>query len=98
MSERAKEGGLKFDDDKPPMDLLPFDALTLVAKVLGFGRRKYEANSWRGIHESRYEAAMLRHYAAIQRGEVNDPESGLPHTAHLACCALFICALRDGGK
>lgn len=33
--------GLKFDSDKVPMDLLPYESLEEVAKVLGFGERKY---------------------------------------------------------
>lgn len=85
----------KFDQDKPMMNLLPFDALEEVAKILTYGAKKYSANSWRGVPDAldRYKAAMLRHLTAIQNGEENDIESGLSHTAHMACNALFICAL-----
>jgi hypothetical protein len=41
---------------------------------------------------------MLRHAFAIQRGEINDPESGLPHAAHIMCCAAFIVELQKPRK
>jgi hypothetical protein len=85
-------GGQKHDAKKPRMDLLPFEALEEVAKVLTFGARKYAANSWQKLDcaESRYTAALLRHLVAIQRGERFDAESGLLHVAHMATNALFL--------
>lgn len=35
------EIGKKFDNDKPMMNLLPFEALEEVAKVLTYGANKY---------------------------------------------------------
>jgi hypothetical protein len=83
--------GMKFDTDKPRMDLLDANALEGLAKVLTFGAQKYAANNWRnGIEYSRLTAAILRHLMAIQRGEDIDPESGLPHVDHLGCCWMFL--------
>ena len=83
--------GLKYDQDKPRMDLLDPDHLEDVARVLSFGARKYAAHNWRnGIAVSRLIAASYRHLGAINRGEDIDPESGLPHTAHLGCCVMFL--------
>lgn len=83
--------GMKFDKEKPRMDLLDADALEGLAKVLTFGAQKYAANNWRnGIEYSRLTAAILRHLMAIQRGEDLDPESGLPHIDHLGCCWMFL--------
>lgn len=91
IKDLTPEGGLKFDTNKPRMDLLDFDALEGLAKVLTFGAQKYAAHNWRGgISYSRLTAAMLRHLAAIQRGEDIDPESGLPHVDHLGCCWMFL--------
>jgi hypothetical protein len=92
---RETRAGLKFDDGKPRMELLPFDALELVARVLTFGARKYAAHSWRLVKPGleRYRGAMLRHLAAIDRGEDCDRETGLRHWAHIACNALFCAAL-----
>lgn len=52
---------------------------------------KTGAHNWRGgIAYSRLIAAALRHLFAIMRNEDTDPESGLPHTAHLSCCIMFL--------
>jgi hypothetical protein len=91
IKDLTPEGGLKYDEQKPRMDLLDFDALEGLSKVLTFGANKYAAHNWRkGISYSRLTAAMLRHLAAIQRGEDIDPESGLPHIDHLGCCWMFL--------
>lgn len=83
--------GMKFDTEKPKMDLLDPLALEGLANVLTFGARKYAAHNWRsGISNSRLIAAMLRHLFAIMRGEDIDPESGLPHIDHLGCCWMFL--------
>lgn len=73
------------------MDLLDWDALEGIAHVLTFGARKYVSNNWRGgISYSRIISSLLRHLAAIQRGEDVDPESGLPHIDHVGCNAMFL--------
>ena len=84
--------GIKHDGDKIRMDLLPFEALEAVAEVLTRGTRKYSDNGWQTVEngERRYLAALLRHLAARERGEMTDPESGLLHAAHMAADALFI--------
>lgn len=87
----VKNTGLKFDQDKPRMDLLDAAALEGLAQVLTFGANKYAAHNWRnGLAYSRLIAAMLRHLFAIQRGERVDPESGLPHIDHVGCCWMFL--------
>lgn len=86
--------GSKFDGDKPRMDLLDSDFLEEVASVLTFGAKKYAAHNWRGgIAYSRLIAAAYRHLGAINRGEDIDPESGLPHVAHLGCCVMFLSSM-----
>jgi len=91
IKDMIPEGGLKYDNDKPRMDLLDFDALEGLAKVLTFGAKKYDEHNWRnGISYSRLTAAMLRHLAALQKGEDIDAESGLPHIDHLGCCWMFL--------
>lgn len=83
--------GQKFDMGKPRMDLLDPEFLEDVASVLTFGAAKYAAHNWRaGIRVSRLIAAAYRHLGAINRGEDIDPESGLPHVAHLGCCVQFL--------
>lgn len=36
-----------------------------------------------------------RHLWAYRRGEVSDPESGLPHLAHAMCCLMFMAELSE---
>lgn len=85
---------MKFDSGKPATDLLPFDALTEVAKVLTFGAKKYSRRNWeKGMGWGRLIAAGLRHVFAFMGGEDIDPESGLPHLAHANCCFLMALAL-----
>src|SRR5574337_1082385 len=82
--------GVKFDEEKIPLDLLDPLALEGLAKVLQFGAKKYARENWRGrISYSRVFAALLRHTFAILRGEYLDPESGLPHIDHVGCCWMF---------
>lgn len=83
--------GIKYDQDKPRVDLLDPLALEGLAAVLGFGAKKYAAHNWRGgISYSRLLGAALRHLFALLRGEDIDPESGLPHVDHLGCCWMFL--------
>jgi hypothetical protein len=85
--------GVKHDAGKAPLDLLPFDAMESVAAVLEHGAAKYQARNWeRGMRWGRLSGAALRHLFAWGRGERLDPESGLPHLAHAACCVLFLLA------
>ncbi len=91
---------IKADNDKPRMDFLLFRATIAVAQVLAFGARKYAAENWRKVDDTRrYTAAALRHVFAHMKGEKLDPESGLPHLACAACSLMFILELeleKDG--
>ena len=91
LAQIKKVTGLKYDADKPRMDLLDPWALEGLAAVLTFGAKKYAAHNWRGgIAYSRLVAAMERHIGAIQKGEYIDGESGLPHIDHIGCCWMFL--------
>jgi hypothetical protein len=84
-------GFKKFDTGKPPMSLLPPEAMMELAAVLGFGAKKYDAHNWRkGCDWSRLSDAALRHIFAWIGGEDLDPESGLNHLAHAMCCLAFL--------
>lgn len=88
--DNSNEIGLKYDQEKPRMDLLDPEFLEGVARVLTFGARKYAVQNWRnGISTSRNIAAALRHISAFNRGEDIDPESGYSHLYHAACCLMF---------
>ena len=85
------KGGLKFDTDKPGLDMLPYEALVQMAKVLDFGKIKYHKWNWtEGISYTRLISASLRHINAYNRGESKDPETGLSHIAHAAVNLCFL--------
>ena len=87
----AKGTALKFDTDKLPLNLLSTEAMNQTAAVLKFGAQKYAEHNWRkGFQWSRPLAAAMRHITAFNDGEDIDPESGLSHMAHAACCIMFI--------
>lgn len=82
---------IKHDGDKPPMNLLSREALEQTAMVMAFGKEKYAAHNWRkGFAWSRPLSAAIRHIMAFNDGEDKDPESGLSHLAHAACCIMFL--------
>lgn len=88
----SAEPGVKKDDGKARWTLLPMDQVEYIVRVLMFGARKYPAaDNWKRVDNARerYLDAAFRHLAARARGEVLDPETGLPHLAHLCCCGLF---------
>lgn len=90
----ADSGAIKFDGDKPRMDLLDAYAIEQLAQVLTFGAQKYASHNWRkGISKSRLLAAAFRHLFAYLRGEDKDRESGLSHVAHAMCCCMFLLGL-----
>ena len=78
---------------KCPLQLLPASFLRKTAKVLGHGAAKYGAWNWRrsGVEQDTYIGAIMRHLMAMQDGEWLEPQSGLPHAAHIAAsCAILI--------
>lgn len=90
--------GVKFDAGKRQWSLLPWGALGLVVDVLGYGATKYGAWNWTKVENGRerYFDALCRHLAARRNGEVLDPETQLPHMAHVTCNALFLLSLDTG--
>jgi len=95
MNGSSKVTGCKDDVGKPRMGLLPFDALTEVAKVMTWGAEKYAPDNWKHVSAGteRYMDALLRHVAAWQGGEVFDAEAGdkkIRHIAQVATNALFL--------
>ena len=94
--------GRKDDAGKPRPTLVMrtmANALQQVLAVAEYGARKYSPDNWLQVPDAvqRYTDAMLRHQQAHLRGEALDPESGLPHMAHAAWCALAVLELFERG-
>ncbi len=93
--------GKKNDDGKDPWQLVPWDAVREVTKILLFGMKKYEKRNWeRGMDWDRLFRATINHLTAWFGREDNDLETGRSHLAHAACCVLFLLAyeIRGIGK
>jgi len=85
--------GVKYDEGKPRLALVPTKSLWEIAKVLTYGANKYpEADNWKRVPGARwrYADALLRHIFQWLDGEIYDKESGYHHLAHAGCCILFL--------
>lgn len=81
----------KYDTGKPCFDFLAEfpDALGMVNKVMEHGAIKYGKDNWKSCKEpQRYLNAAVRHQMAMYKEEL-DPDSGLPHWAHVICNCLY---------
>lgn len=88
--------GLRFNAGKPPFHLIDPYFLEDLARVLDFGRQKYAEDNWRkGLSVNECLSSLQRHVMAIQKGEDFDEETGLPHSAHIACNAQFLHFMLD---
>jgi hypothetical protein len=83
---------VKYDDGKPAMHLVDYDAILGLAKVLAYGAKKYEdPHNWRkGMNWSRVIASAMRHMADFAAGRNTDAESGLPTIDHAMACVMFL--------
>lgn len=96
--------GAKLDADKLRVDLV-LDGFSLalieVAKVAGYGARKYSEGGWQHVEqgEQRYRVAAGRHRLKRVR-ETHDPDSHILHLAHEAWNVLaeLELALRKEGN
>lgn len=72
-------------------DLIPAEALRIVAETYGRGATKYDDHNWRkGYNWSLSYAALQRHAWKFWGGEDLDPETGTPHMACVAFHALSL--------
>lgn len=108
VSERTE--GVKFDDDKVRIELIPSEMIFAIATILTFGAKKYDDRNWeKGMKWSRVFGALMRHMWAwwAGRGPTNDSflfgslddETGYSHLWHAAACLCFLVTyeLRSNG-
>lgn len=83
--------GVKHDQEKPDLSLLPIEFLSEVSRAMMHGEKKYgRYNYTGGLAWSRVIAAGLRHLYAFAGGEDLDPESGVSHLGHAGACVLML--------
>lgn len=82
--------GIKYDDGKSALELIPPKAEVEIGNVMGYGADKYgEYNYLQGMEWTRMVGAAKRHINSWLDGEDNDPESGLHHLAHAAISCMM---------
>lgn len=68
-----------------------------MVKVLEFGSIKYLPDNWKkGMPREQILNSAMRHLTAMLDGEEIDSESGLPHSAHVACNMMFLSFFEQG--
>jgi hypothetical protein len=91
--------GIKYDDEKNKLQLIPFLALERIANIFTFGAKKYGEYNWTGgITYSRIYGALLRHLFAWIRGENLDPETGMSHLHHCGACIMMLIEMEEFRK
>lgn len=94
---------IKTASGKVPLNLLPLRALKGVARVFGYGAKKYAKGNWYtaddGEIANRYAGGFLRHLADAQNPDGTfdfeclkalDAESGLPEIDHALCGLIML--------
>ena len=87
----------KYDAGKPHPHYVPVELIDAVMQVREHGHVKYgdQADHWDQVEPERYHDALLRHVLACWTDPwAVDPESGLPHLAHIATNCAFLLALK----
>ena len=94
---KSSAEGMKFDSDKPELDLLLDFGLAFqeVGKVATYGANKYAPGNWLFVEKAdrRYMAALLRHLMQSNIDAI-DKETGIDHLAHVAWNALAVLELK----
>lgn len=84
MAENDADKALHYSEGKPGVDQIPVELLIEWGRVFSYGERKYFRDNWkRGNDWHEFIGSALRHLFAWERGQDLDPESSLPHLAHL---------------
>lgn len=84
---------------KPPLGLVPAEAMRQAAIVHGLGAKKYGPWNWRltKVQISTYINAALRHIQEYQERQETDPESGQSPLAHaIASLNILLDAKKAG--
>lgn len=89
-----------FGEAKPKLSDTPTIGIREMGRVFTMGAGKYGRFNWRehAVSSSVYYDAAQRHLMAWFDGEDRDPESGLPHLAHVMACVNIIMDAEDRGK
>lgn len=87
--------GLRYNEGKVQLELLPVNALKGVGEVLTKGAKKYRPRNWEaGMCWSTVLASLKRHLFDFEQGFDVDPDDGLHLIDKVATNALFLAEYR----
>lgn len=87
-----KNGG-KQSDCPYAFDLIPPEAMFMLAQVLGYGAKRYAPNNWRLIPRHEHLRHMLTHIFAYMAGDTQDD-----HLGHAMCrMAMLVSVPEEAG-
>lgn len=87
----ADNQGLRFDEGKNRLELLPPEWIVGLGMVMTRGAFKYDARNWeRGMAWSKMVGCTMRHLLKFVCGERYDSETGCHHLAMSAWNALAL--------
>jgi hypothetical protein len=85
------EKGLRFNEGKTRIDLVPPSAILALSDAMTDGAKKYSEHNWRkGMEWSKPYASAQRHMLAFWKGEDINPDSGVSHLAHAMANLAFL--------
>lgn len=90
-SAEFDEGVRPIDEIKARWDLIPWDQLASVERVLTHGLDKHGSEfGWKERTRAEHVQALLRHAVEYARGKRFDEETKQPVLAHVVARALFV--------
>lgn len=97
--EEPKKLGMKFDDEKIDITLVPAIGIEQIAKLSMVGLEKYARDNWKKVPDGfkKYVRALLRHALKLQKAVNNgedvmtllDDDTGMSEFACIACNAFY---------
>lgn len=91
ISLKVTENAKRDNSGKAKLSYIPRRAQEAEARVWEFGGKKYGRRNWeKGLPWLSVIDSLLRHAMALQSGEINDPETGEHHAAHIRCNAAML--------
>jgi len=80
----------RYNTGKLRWDLVDWEGIEEMLKVLEFGANKYAANNWqKGLHKKEILESTQRHLIKLFQDEEVDQESQLHHAGHIMCNMMF---------
>jgi hypothetical protein len=84
---------MRFNEGKAELSyILTFPtAMEQLSSVMQYGAKKYARGNYLiGSNATEYVDSLLRHLQQMMKGEMNDQESGCPHSGHLLFNAAML--------